>query len=210
MTLTGGVHAIPPAERHATFKPSPISSAINCASGSAILLVCPYRNASHRRSCHRPGRYHSCEDDQNDKKGKTMKRTLLACLTGSVVAMASIATACGVTMPSGPSSSPSPAASGSRSSAPTTVSSNSSSYAPSGAPAGTRNVTINDPILNMTAYSLTIPGNWMFQGAVFQGSPCVPGAFAVIRTQSPDGLTGMKLLPRLDWAWLDTQRGPQA
>jgi len=62
----------------------------------------------------------------------------------------------------------------------------------------------------MKAYSATIPANWMFQGAVFQGSPCVPGAFPVMRMQSPDGLTGMKILPRLDWAWMDTPRGAQS
>lgn len=68
---------------------------------------------------------------------------------------------------------------------------------------GTRVVTITDPILDMKAYSLTIPENWVFQGAVIQGTPCIPGAFAVIRTSSPDGLIGVKTLPRLDWAWSD-------
>ena len=72
---------------------------------------------------------------------------------------------------------------------------------------GTKVVTITDPILNMKAYSLTIPQNWIFQGAVIQGTPCVPGPFSVVRTSSPDGLVGLKSLPRLDWAWSDNPRG---
>jgi hypothetical protein len=70
----------------------------------------------------------------------------------------------------------------------------------------TKVVTITDPILDMKAYSLTIPQNWVFQGAVIQGTPCVPGPFSVIRTSSPDGLVGIKTLPRLDWAWSDNPR----
>jgi hypothetical protein len=130
-----------------------------------------------------------------------MKSKLSAGMIGFVFTIACIAGACGITMPSGPGNASTAASSGSPA---------ANSAAPSSAPVGNKTVTITDPILNMKAYSLTIPANWMFQGAVFQGSPCEPGAFAVIRTQSPDGLTGMKLLPRLDWAWLDTQRGPQS
>ena len=65
----------------------------------------------------------------------------------------------------------------------------------------TKVVTITDPILNMTAYSLTIPAKWNFDGAVIQGSSCIGLPFAVVRATSPDGLTGVKTLPRLDWAW---------
>jgi hypothetical protein len=71
----------------------------------------------------------------------------------------------------------------------------------------TKVVTITDPILDMKAYSLAIPQNWVFQGAVIQGTPCVPGPFSVIRTSSPDGLVGIKTLPRLDWAWSDHSPG---
>src|ERR1700722_13698741 len=62
----------------------------------------------------------------------------------------------------------------------------------------TKVVTITDPILNMTAYSLTIPAKWNFDGAVIQGSSCIGLPFAVVRATSPDGLTGVKTLPRLD------------
>ncbi len=65
----------------------------------------------------------------------------------------------------------------------------------------TKVATITDPILNMQAYSLTIPSDWNFDGAVIQGSSCIGLPFAVFRATSPDGLTGIKSLPRLDWAW---------
>src|ERR1700723_2616276 len=73
---------------------------------------------------------------------------------------------------------------------------------------GTKVVTITDPILDMKAYSLTIPQNWVFQGAVIQGTPCSEAPFPVFRVTAPDGLTGIKQLPRLDWAWSDNPRQP--
>lgn len=87
------------------------------------------------------------------------------------------------------------------------VSARPMSAAPAPQTSGTKVVTITDPILDMKAYSLTIPQNWIFQGAVIQGTPCVPGPFSVVRTSSPDGLVGLKSLPRLDWAWSDNPRG---
>ena len=77
---------------------------------------------------------------------------------------------------------------------------------------GTKTVSITDPILNMTAYTLTIPADWVFSGAVIQGSSCASGPFPVFRMSSPDGLTGIKQLPRLDWAWSDSSayRPPNA
>jgi hypothetical protein len=67
----------------------------------------------------------------------------------------------------------------------------------------TKMVNINDPVLNRTAYTLTIPANWQFDGAVVQGSSCVAGPFPVFRILSPDGLSGQKELPRLDWVWAE-------
>ena len=37
-------------------------------------------------------------------------------------------------------------------------------------PGGTKLATITDPVLNMPAYSITIPSNWIFEGAVFPGT----------------------------------------
>jgi hypothetical protein len=114
-------------------------------------------------------------------------------LIAAAVAAGCMASACTAKKPPIPDDDPVPAA---------------SAKSPAAAPTGTKAVTITDPVLDMKAYSLTIPANWVFQGAVVQGTPCVPGPFAVIRTSSPDGLTGFKLLPRLDWAWSDNPKVP--
>jgi hypothetical protein len=68
---------------------------------------------------------------------------------------------------------------------------------------GTRVASVTDPILNMKAYSYTIPSDWIFEGAAVQGSSCSGGVVPVFRANSPDGLTGVKAMPRLDWAWSD-------
>jgi hypothetical protein len=77
----------------------------------------------------------------------------------------------------------------------------------SGAPS-TKLVTITDPVLNMKAYSITIPADWIFEGAVFPGSSCSDGPFPVFRMSSPDGPAGIKQLPRLDWSWTDNPNHP--
>jgi hypothetical protein len=73
---------------------------------------------------------------------------------------------------------------------------------------GTKLVTIIDPVLNIKAYSITIPADWIFAGAVFPGSSCSDGPFPVFRMSSPDGLTGIKQLPPLDWSWTDNPNHP--
>ena len=82
-----------------------------------------------------------------------------------------------------------------------------------GGASGTKLVTITDPVLNMPAFSLTIPSNWIFEGAVFPGTSCNDGPFPVFRLTTPDGLIGIKQLPRLDWSWSEnllqpTKAGP--
>jgi hypothetical protein len=85
----------------------------------------------------------------------------------------------------------------------------SAAVASAPAPAtGTKDVAITDPVLKMTAYTLTIPSDWIFDGAVGQGTPCVPGPFPIWRMSSPDGLTGFKALPPLRWAYFDKPKGP--
>lgn len=60
---------------------------------------------------------------------------------------------------------------------------------------------IHDPVLNMDAFFVALPVGWHFQGAVFQGTGCSPIPFPVFRASSPDGLTQLERLPRLDWKW---------
>ena len=66
---------------------------------------------------------------------------------------------------------------------------------------GTRNVSVIDPIFNMRAYSYTIPDGWLFDGAAIPGTSCGGGIVPVFRAIRPDGLVGIKGLPRMDWAW---------
>jgi hypothetical protein len=58
---------------------------------------------------------------------------------------------------------------------------------PTASAEATRVVTITDPILNMQAYSLSIPTNWIFDGAVVPGTSCNDGPFPVFRMMSPMG-----------------------
>lgn len=73
--------------------------------------------------------------------------------------------------------------------------------APAIASGQARRVEIVDQILQMPAYSMTVPANWIFEGRVMQGTSCAPEPFPVFRLISPDGITEMKMLPRFDWAW---------
>jgi hypothetical protein len=78
--------------------------------------------------------------------------------------------------------------------------------APDGA---TREVSIKDPVLNMEAFSMTIPSKWIFDGAVESGSACTDSPTPVVRLESPDGLYVIKTLPRIDWSWTDNGRPNQ-
>jgi hypothetical protein len=75
------------------------------------------------------------------------------------------------------------------------------------APAGMRLEPIDDPTLGMTAFSVAVPAKWHFAGAMIQGTSCSSIAFPVFRATSPDGLTVLERLPRMDWKW---QEGPGA
>jgi hypothetical protein len=79
---------------------------------------------------------------------------------------------------------------------------------PSDSSAGTKIASITDPILNMKAYSITIPANWLFEGAVIRGTSCIDGPFPVFRMSTPDGLVGIKQLPRMDWSWSENPKLP--
>jgi hypothetical protein len=134
--------------------------------------------------------------DSRIEKGKQkmkfelrVKSRILASLIALAVITACVGTACGSKAPPIDGADDAPAA------------------APRPAPAtGTKTVTITDAVLKMPAYSLTIPSNWIFDGAVGQGTPCVPGPFPIWRMSSPDGLTGFKALPVLAWGWSDNAK----
>ena len=60
---------------------------------------------------------------------------------------------------------------------------------------------IFDPILNRNGFYVNVPANWQFEGAMFPGSACEQNPMAVFRASSPDGLSGVYVLPRVDWSW---------
>jgi hypothetical protein len=67
---------------------------------------------------------------------------------------------------------------------------------------GTQKTFITDPTLNgMNAVEVTVPGNWHFQGVLYQGGNCVSVPSPVFRTTSPDGLSFVERLPPLGWFW---------
>jgi hypothetical protein len=119
-----------------------------------------------------------------------MKSKLVTGLVAVVIAIATIGAACGAKTSSAGASVGAPSA------------------VPSDSSTGTKVVTITDPILNMKAYSITIPANWVFEGAVIRGTSCNDGPFPVFRMSAPDGLVGIKQLPRLDWTWSDNPKLP--
>ena len=84
-----------------------------------------------------------------------MKSKLVTCLVAILFALATVEVACG-----GKSISNAIANSG------------DPSGAGSGASTGTKSVTINDPVLNMQAFTFTIPASWNFEGAVVPGASC--------------------------------------
>jgi hypothetical protein len=67
-----------------------------------------------------------------------------------------------------------------------------------------RHETIYDPNLQMTAYNVTIPSKWKFEGTYVSGTSCSQIAFPVFRAYSPDGLTELRRFPRLDWTWTNS------
>jgi hypothetical protein len=70
----------------------------------------------------------------------------------------------------------------------------------------TRQVSLVDPVLQMEAFSLQIPADWIFEGTMVPGPSCAPVQNAVYRAVSPDGITQTKLLPGVSWSWGRTRQ----
>ena len=81
--------------------------------------------------------------------------------------------------------------------------------APAPAAGGVRQEHIFDAHLNLNAYDVTVPANWKFDGIYVPGSSCVQLPFPIFRMYSPDGLTEIRRLPRLDWSWSNSKFKPQ-
>src|SRR5579862_5450403 len=72
---------------------------------------------------------------------------------------------------------------------------------PSGAAQDTKTVAIDDPVLGVNYFTYTIPADWLFQGSMIHGTSCNISTAPFLRANSPDGLTGIKVFPRADFAW---------
>jgi len=69
---------------------------------------------------------------------------------------------------------------------------------------GARTEDVPDTTLNnMTAFSVTMPSNWKFQGVLLQGGVALCDSLAsrVWRATSPDGSSFVEEEPQLLWAW---------
>jgi hypothetical protein len=70
---------------------------------------------------------------------------------------------------------------------------------------GTRNVDVQDPQYQMTAYTLEAPAGWKHAGTVARDTGCHASGPGLKDTmQSPDGQTVMAYLPGTQWAWTDS------
>jgi hypothetical protein len=72
----------------------------------------------------------------------------------------------------------------------------------------TRQVEIFDPLLNMVAFTLNIPKDWLFEGTILHGPICGGGDFSsvVYRTSSPDTQYGVQVAPNQFWVWAENRQ----
>lgn len=73
-----------------------------------------------------------------------------------------------------------------------------------GLPVGAQSLTtapITDPAYGITAFNISIPSGWKFQGTVLPGPECSRVPIPVFRAYSPDGLTEMRLVPAFNWTF---------
>ena len=67
--------------------------------------------------------------------------------------------------------------------------------------AAMKEVSIVDPVLQMTAWTVPIPATWSLDGTMLPNSSCIDATSPTFWVRSPDGKYGAYLLPRIDWAW---------
>jgi hypothetical protein len=70
-------------------------------------------------------------------------------------------------------------------------------------------VSVIDPIFKMPTFTVTIPSDWSFEGAVLRGSCGDDLPMMVYRASSPDGLIGVQTMPRVDWFYAQDPRALQ-
>jgi hypothetical protein len=68
----------------------------------------------------------------------------------------------------------------------------------------TRNVDVQDPQYQLTAYTLEVPAGWKHAGTVVRDTGCHASGPGLKDTmQSPDGQTVLAYLPGTQWVWTD-------
>jgi hypothetical protein len=70
-----------------------------------------------------------------------------------------------------------------------------------------KNVQIFDPMFNMAGYTMQVPTNWEFEGAVLHGPGCMSNySGTAFRAYSKDMLYGMQMFPSTEFVWADDPR----
>ncbi|HEY2824601.1 MAG TPA: hypothetical protein VGI83_03560 [Gemmatimonadales bacterium] len=72
---------------------------------------------------------------------------------------------------------------------------------PVATPGGMQTATIHDPGMDLDAVTVPYPAKWHFQGTILQGTACSSIPLPVFRVFSPDGLSEIERMPRIDWRW---------
>lgn len=75
------------------------------------------------------------------------------------------------------------------------------------APGKFTTVTVSDPMFNMPAYTVQIPADWRFEGAVIRAA--CGDANLVYRAESPDGLMGVQSMPKVQWTYAENAQARQ-
>jgi len=74
-----------------------------------------------------------------------------------------------------------------------------------------RTVSVDDPAVQMRAYTLQIPKDWKFTGMISRPGGCHGPAVAAdgltFTALAPDGITAIERLPGVSWAWISDGSG---
>jgi hypothetical protein len=74
-----------------------------------------------------------------------------------------------------------------------------------------RTVSVDDPVVNMQAFTLKIPANWKFTGMIARPGGCHGPAVAAdgltFTALAQDGITANEKLPGVSWAWTSDGSG---
>lgn len=71
----------------------------------------------------------------------------------------------------------------------------------SSVPVAMKTAGFDDPEFQVNYFTTRVPSDWFFQGGMTRGNPCEGISSPFFRLNSPDGLSGYKLFPRVDLGW---------